>query len=136
MVTQTLESSLGRRVTLSEVDSLVSVVGTWLLNACCSCSIGALIDGRLHLLEELIDVHQIILGSQVGHRWESVLVLRHWPSVSSLTIHRNHLRSSWNVLGNGSTVHHVALQSHQSLANLVIGSRVDLSALGVAKEVI
>jgi hypothetical protein len=89
----------------------------------------------LHLLKELIDVHQIILGSQIGHRWESVLVLRHWASVSPVTIHRNQLRPSWNILGKGSTVH-IALQSHQSLVNLVVGSRVDLSALGIAKKVI
>jgi len=87
VVTKTLESSLGRRVALSKIDSLVRIVSTWLLNACCSCSVGALIDSRLHLLEELIDVHQIILGSQVRHRWESVLMLGHGASVSPVTIH-------------------------------------------------
>lgn len=94
---------------MSEVDSLVGVVGTWLLNARCSCGIRALIDGRLHLLKELIDIHQVILGSQVRHRWKSVLVLRHWASVSSMAIHRDHLRSSWDILGYAATMDHIAL---------------------------
>jgi len=63
------------------------------------------------------------------------LVLRHWASVSPMTIYRNQLRSSWNIFGKSSPVH-ITLQSHQSLANLVVGSRVDLPTLGIAKEVV
>jgi hypothetical protein len=118
VVAETVESSLGWRVALSEVDGLVSVVSTGLLNTCCSCCVGALVDCRLHLLKELIDVHQIILSSKVGHRWESVLVLRHWTSVSSVAINRHQLGPSWKIFGKSSIVD--ALELHQSLANLVV----------------
>jgi len=64
-VADTVNSSLWGRVALAEVDGRVGVVSTWLLDACSSSSIGALIHGRLHLLEELINVHQVVLGSQV-----------------------------------------------------------------------
>lgn len=103
---------------LSEVDGLVSVVCTWLLDTSCSCGVRTLVDSRLHLFEELIDVHQIILGPQVGHRWESVLVLRHWASVSSMAVDRHQLRSSWKIFGESSIVN--ALELHQSLTNLVV----------------
>jgi hypothetical protein len=89
LVTKTVESSLGWRVALSEVDGVGSVVIAGLLDTSCSCGVRALVDSRLHLLEELIDVHQIILSSQVGHRWESVLVLRHWAPVSTVAIDRH-----------------------------------------------
>lgn len=62
-VAQTMESSLWWRVALTEVDSLMSVMSTWLLNTGSSSSIRALVYGRLHLLEELINVHEIVLGS-------------------------------------------------------------------------
>ena len=62
-VAQTMESSLWWRVALTEVDSLMSVMSTWLLNTGGSSSIRALVYGRLHLLEELINVHEIVLGS-------------------------------------------------------------------------
>lgn len=115
---KTVESSLRWRVALSEIDGLVSIVCAWLLNTSCSCGVRALVDSRLHLLQKLIDVHQIILGSQVGHRWESVLMLRHWASVSSVAIDRHQLRSRWKIFGKSSIVY--ALELHQPLANLVV----------------
>lgn len=60
-----LVEGLRWRVALAEVDGRVCVVGTWLLNSSSGCGIGTLVDGGLHLLQELIDVHQIVLGSQV-----------------------------------------------------------------------
>jgi hypothetical protein len=56
-VAETVNSCLWGRVALAEVDGRVGVVSTWLLNACGSSRIGALIHGRLHLLEKLINVH-------------------------------------------------------------------------------
>jgi len=53
-------------MTLAEVDSRVGVVRTRLLDTSCCCCVGTLIHSRLHLLQELVDVHQVILGSQVG----------------------------------------------------------------------
>jgi hypothetical protein len=68
---------------LAKVDPRVSVVSSWLLDASCSCSVGVLIHGRLHLLQKLIDVHQIILSSQVWKR-QSILVLWHRTTVTSV----------------------------------------------------
>jgi hypothetical protein len=56
-VAETVNSSLWWRVALPKVDGRVGVVSTWLLNACGGSSIGALVHGRLHLFEELINVH-------------------------------------------------------------------------------
>jgi hypothetical protein len=54
---------LWRRVALTEVDAGVGIVGPWLLNTGRGSSIGAFVNGRLHLLQELINVHEIVLGS-------------------------------------------------------------------------
>lgn len=89
-VAQAVQSSLRRRMALAEVDTRVSVVVAWLLDSSGSRCVGVLIDGRLHLLQELINVHQIILGSQVW-QWQGVLVLWHWTTMASVvTIDSNH----------------------------------------------
>jgi len=89
MVAQSVQSSLRRRVALAEVYTRVSVMSTWLLNSSCSCGVGVLIDSGLHLFQELIDVHQVILRSQVW-QGQGVLVW-HWTAVASvMTINRNH----------------------------------------------
>jgi hypothetical protein len=54
-----------RMALAGEVDSCVCVVRTWLLNSSSGGSVGALIHRGLHLLKELVDVHQVILGPQV-----------------------------------------------------------------------
>ena len=134
--TEALESSLGRRVALTEVDGLVSVMGTWLLHTSSGSSIRALVNGRLHLLQELIDVHQIILRSQVGHWRKSILVLWHWASVAAMAFNRNHCRTSRNVVGQTTSLDGDALKLHQALANLSVGAWIDLTTLSVTEEVI
>ena len=66
------------------------------MNASSGGSIGALIDGRLHLLKELINVHQVVLGSQVWHWWKSIVMGSN--AVATVTIDGNHLRASWDVV--------------------------------------
>lgn len=46
----------------------------------------------------------------------------------------NHLRSSWNVLLNCTTMEWKSLESHQSLANLSVRSWVNLTTLSITKE--
>lgn len=97
-VAETVNSGLWGGVTLAEIDGRVGVVRTWLLNACGSSSIGALIHGRLHLLEELINVHQVVLGSQVRER-EGILMLWHVSAVvASMSVHGNQRWTSLDIL--------------------------------------
>lgn len=58
---------------------------TRLLDSRSRGSIGALIYSGLHLLEELVDVHQVVLCSQVGQR-KSILMLRHVTVVTTATV--------------------------------------------------
>lgn len=83
---------------LAEVDTSVGVVGTWLLDASGGSGVGVLVHGRLHLLQELVDVHQVVLGSHVG-KGQSVLVLRHGTAVTAVvtTVDRHHLRGRVHV---------------------------------------
>lgn len=120
----------------AEAKGLVGVVSTWLLDTSSGSSVGvgALVDGGLHLLEELINVHQVGFGSKVGHGRESVLLLR--KPMTSMAIHSNHGWASWHVVGDGATVKRNTLEGNQSLANLSIGSWVDLTALSISKEVV
>lgn len=73
------------------------MVRTRLLNSGSRGGIGALIYSGLHLLEELVDIHQVVLRSQVGQR-KSILMLRHVTMVAtaavvSVAINRNQRRS-------------------------------------------
>jgi hypothetical protein len=63
----------------------------------------------LHLLKELIDVHQIILGSQIGHWRQSIMVLWHGTAMTSVAINRDQLGSSWEVVGKSTSVNWDAL---------------------------
>lgn len=91
---KTMKSSLRRRVALTEVHTGVSVVSAWLLDSRGGCGVGVFIDGRLHLLQELVDVHQVSLGSQVW-QGQGVLVLWHGTAMTSMMIiKRNH---GWGV---------------------------------------
>ena len=70
---------------------------TRLLNSSSRGSIGTLIYSGLHLLKELVDVHQVVLCPQVG-QGKSILMLRHvtvvaTATVVSVAINRNQRRS-------------------------------------------
>jgi hypothetical protein len=75
---------------------------TRLLDASCCGSIGALIHSGLHLLQELIDVHQVILGSQVW-QWQGILMLRYVTVVAAaaaaaMTVNRDQRRCGLHVV--------------------------------------
>lgn len=111
---------------LAEVDTGMSVVGSWLLDTGCCCGIGVLVDGRLHLLKELIDVHEIGLGAD-SWQGESILVLRHVSTVvvTAVAINRNQRWSGWDVLGDSTTMDWKSLKGHQALADLSIGAGIN-----------
>jgi hypothetical protein len=135
-MSEAMESGLWRGVGLAEVDGGVGVVCSWLLDTSCCCSVGVLIDGRLHLLQELVNVHEIRLGAYSG-QWKSVLVLRHMSTVvSAMAINRNQRWTRWNVLGDSTSVDRKSLQSHQALADLSIGVGINLTTLGITKELV
>lgn len=141
-----MDSGVRRRLALAEVDSNVSVVSSSILDASCGCEVGILVDSVLHLLEELINVQKVILGSQVGHWWQGILVVRSMgdmavgDSVSSTSSSSANCNHSWSLLldvvcgdqlvcaGSG--------KRNKTLSYLVIRGRVDLTALGITEEVI
>jgi hypothetical protein len=53
-----------------------------------------------------------------------------------MAINVNHLGSSLHVVGDTTTVNWNSLESHQALANLSIGGWIDLTALGITKEIV
>lgn len=117
---ETVNGTLWGGLALAEVDGRVGVMGAWLLNACGGSSIGALINGGLHLFEELVNVHQVVLGSQVGQR-EGILVLWHVSAVvASMAVNRNKRWTCLDILGDTATMDWNSLKGHQSLSNLSI----------------
>ncbi len=115
-----LSGSLGRTLTLTEVGRLVSVVTSWEVDACsCSCS-GVVVDGGLHLVQEVVDIDKIALGSEIWHRERVVRLRERSRNTTALTTDSNHLLS-WHILINESAVlDRKSMQSHQALANLRI----------------
>ena len=95
---------------------------------------GVLVDSRLHLLEEVVHLLEVLLGAKVGHGREVIVLSErmmgagHAESVRRLS----HVlsRQTSRVKAQGS------MERHQSAANRLIGGRVDLAALDTAKEVI
>lgn len=118
-------------------------MSTRLLNASSCSRVGALIHSGLHLLQELVDVHQVILGPQVW-QWQSILVLRHVTVVTttaaaamSVAIDRNQRRPGGNVIGrNSAAMDGNVLQSNQSLSDLLVGRSINTVAFEVAKEIV
>lgn len=56
--------------------------------------------------------------------------------VSTMAINGNKRRSSLNVLGETTTMNWDALECHQSLADLMVRSRIDLTTLGIPEELV
>jgi hypothetical protein len=100
--------------------------------------VGVLIYGVLHLAEDVIDVDEVFLGARAGHGQVILLcegvLARWWAGVNRSRSRLRHvlLSSSHRAVGDGK----VAVKGHQRAANLGIGRRVNLAALGAAEEVI
>lgn len=113
-VAETLEV-LWRRVAMAVGLSSVGVVRTGLLNTSGCGRVGALIDGGLHLLQELVDVQEVVLGSQVGHWWEGILMLGDGTTATTsvamaVTVDRDHRWASRHVVGHAASLDRNALE--------------------------
>jgi hypothetical protein len=103
---------------------------------------GILVDGVLHLAEEIVDLDEILLCAGIGRHWQIVLlgerVLgggRTSVSHGSVLRHVLGLRSGGH--GSGAAGDgHGAVKGQQRAADLAVGSGVDLAALCAAEEVI
>ena len=66
-------------------------------------------------------------------------MLWHWASmttVTSLAFNRDHRRTSRNIIRETTSMDRNALKLHQTLSNLGVGTRVDLTALRITEEII
>ena len=96
---------------------------------------GALVDGGLHLVEEVVDVEEVALGLQVGH-WEGVVWLRHRGDAGAVTASYGHQGLRGHVVNQGSALDGEAVKVHEALADLGIRCWVDVATLGITEEVI
>jgi hypothetical protein len=95
--------------------------------------VGVLVDGALELLKELVNIEKVALCPQVG---EGQRVGMH-GRVRGLSNHSAALA----VLGHAALVAAEnrkldTLEAHEALANVVVGRRVNSTALSIAKELV
>lgn len=121
---------------MSEVHGLVCVVASGLVDAGGSGGAGALVDGGLHLVEEVVDVEEVALGLQVGH-WEGVVRLGHRGDAGAVPASSYcHQGLRGHVVNQGSALDGEAVKLHQALADLGVRRWVDAATLGITEEVI
>lgn len=124
----------GWRMTRAVTSSAsVDVVGTSLLDTSSRSVIGVLVDSALELLQELVDVQEIALGPQVRERKRVRVVHRRVRSLSNhsatVAVLRHARRLVTTKDGELDT-----LETHQTLANIVVGGRINGTTLGIAEE--
>jgi len=128
-----------RRVARAVADAGVRVVSAWLLYACGSSLVGVLVDSALKLLQELINVQQITLSPEVRKR-QRVWVMHWWMSrlsnhCATLTIVRHAATRIAACAATENWKLH-SLKTHEPLTDIVVGVRVNGSALGVTEELV
>lgn len=110
-----------------------------LLDSSCGRSVGTLIHSRLHLLQEVVDARQVTLGPQIW-QWQCVLVLGDMVATAtavSRAIDRHQRRTGGDVVcGDGPALDWDALQSHESLAHLLVGGGIDAVTLEITEEIV
>jgi hypothetical protein len=115
---------------------LVGVVASWLVDAGGCGGAGALVDGGLHLIEEVVDVEEVALRLQVRH-WERVVRLRHRGDARTVTTTSYcHQGLRGHVVNQGSALDGEAVKVHQALADLGVRRRVDVAAFRITEEVV
>lgn len=127
---------LWRRVAMAVDLGRVGVVGAGLLDTSSRGRVGALVDGGLHLLQELVDIEEIGLGSQVGHGRERVLVLGHGRAACAVATDRHHGRAGRHVVMHSPALDRDTLEEGEAVSDLSVGCGVDLTTLGIAEEVV
>jgi hypothetical protein len=95
------------------------------------------VDGRLHLLQHVVDLLEVLLGAQIGHRRQIVVLGKR--AMRGATDTTKGVRSLRHVLGSETATSMQAerrMQRHQGTADLRVRTRVDLGALNVAEEIV
>ena len=115
------------------------VVGTRLGDSCCCDVVIILVDGVLHLFQELVDVDQIILGTGITHGRQ--LVLNGLRAAVTTTASAAAANGYWGrhglVLRDGTTAQDgelQVLQTQQPLTDRGITVGVKLASLQVAEK--
>lgn len=113
----------------------VDIVSSSLLDTSSRGLVGVLVDSALKLLQELVNVQEIALGPQVGQGQRVGVVHRGMRSLgdhcATVTILRHARRLVATKNGELDT-----LQTHQTLANIVVSRGIDGTALGIAEELV
>lgn len=130
-----------RRVGGSIIHAAMHVVGTGLGDSCCCDVVIILVDGVLHLFQELVDVDQIILSPGITHRRQLVLnglrgaVTTATPAAASNGYWSRH----GLVFRDGTTAQDrelQILQTQQPLTDRGITVGVELASLQVAEKLV
>jgi hypothetical protein len=128
-----------RRIGSAVAHATLHVVGTGLSHASGSHVLITLVDGVLHLLQELVDVDQVVLGADVGHRRQVVRRSRRTAGAvaTAATAHRDTSRHGL-VLWDGSVQNGKLkrLETQQALAHGGVRVGVELAALEITKELV
>jgi hypothetical protein len=113
----------------------VHIVSTRLLNASSRGLVRVLVNGALELLQELVDVQEIALGPQVRERKRVRVVHRRVRSLSNHSATVAVLRHARRLVTtkNGELD---TLETHQTLANVVVGGRINGTTLSIAEELV
>lgn len=129
------------RVSCAVTQGTLDVVGTRLGNSCGGHVFITLVDGGLHLLQELVNVHQVSFGAQIAHGGQMVGLGRDGSGGLVATMaatdadHGRHGLVLWHCTTVGQRQRE-AMEVEQTLAYGGIGGRVELTALQVSKELI
>jgi hypothetical protein len=125
-------------VSCAVVHATVNVMSTGLGDASGRYILVTLVDSVLHLLKELVDVEQIVLGSDIGHGRKVVSRrLRATRAVATAAADRDRCRNLLifrnRAIEDGQLE---SLQAEKALADRGVGVRIELATLEVAEELV
>lgn len=130
----------GRGIGSTVAHATLDVVGTRLSHASGSDILITLVDGVLHLLQELVDIDQVVLGTNVRHGWEMIGRGRATARAVTTAATTNSDTSRHGlILRNGSVVQNgklKCLETEQALAHGGVGVGVELASLEIPEELI
>jgi hypothetical protein len=115
----------------------MNVMGSRLCNTSSSNMIIILVDGILHLLQELVDVDQVVLRADVAH-WGEMVDRR---TVSTRAVATTHGHGRWHGLvfrhrATGQDRERQILKTKEALANRCVRVKIELTAFQIAKELV
>jgi hypothetical protein len=115
----------------------MNIMSSRLCNSSSSDMIVILVDGILHLLQELIDVDQVVLGADVAH-WGQMVDR---STVSARAVATAHGNGRWHRLvfrhrATGQDRERQILKTKEALANRGVRVKIELTAFQIAKELV